>query len=109
MNLIDERLMECAETCEDFLDEFQKNDPEFRRFLQLTKDCADVCRLAIKIIHNKSGIENKFLSLVQELCLLCAEEGRRLWYDLRFHKVITDCQLCAEACKEELEAHPILH
>jgi hypothetical protein len=109
MNLINQRLIQCAETCENFIDEFnKKNDPQYRRFLQLAKDCADVCRLAIKIIRNRSGIEYKFLNLVQELCLICAEEGRDLWYDIRFHKVIADCQLCADACKEELDTHSVM-
>ena len=108
MNLINQRLLQCAETCENFIDEFKKDSPEFKRFLHLTKDCADLCRLAIKIIQNRSGIEHKFLSLVQEVCLMCVEEGRNLRYDLRFNKVIADCQLCAEACREELDAHSMV-
>jgi hypothetical protein len=109
MTLINQRLLECAEVCENFIDEFnKKSNSEYRRFLQLTKDCADICRLAMKIIQNRSGIEYKFLNLVQEICLICAEEGRSLWYDLRFHEVVAVCELCAEACKEELEAHSIV-
>jgi hypothetical protein len=101
MNLINQKLLECAEACEIFIDEASGKDPLHTKFLLLIKDCADICRLSIKILRNRSGIEYDFLKLCQELCLICADQGRNLWINQKLNQAIEACLLCAEACKEE--------
>lgn len=96
METINERLLECARACENFQLQILPDFSRFQKISFLTRDCAEISYLTIRILNNKTGIEKNFLKLSMDLCKKCLEEARNFWFDSRFHQLIEACELCSE-------------
>ena len=60
------------------------------RCIKLTRDCADTCFQAARLIMRKSELSDHLLTVCEEACRICADECKRHTHD--------HCELCAEAC-----------
>lgn len=60
------------------------------RCIELDRDCADVCSLAIQLMSRGSAYAKKFSVFCAEICHACGDECAK-------HKA-EHCQRCAEAC-----------
>lgn len=61
-----------------------------RRCIQLTQDCAAICRLTAQLMERESENAQDFLRLCADICMKCAAESRQYQSEL--------CQGCADAC-----------
>ncbi len=58
--------------------------------IELDRDCADICSLAVQLMSRGSAFASKFCKLCAEVCQACGDECAK-------HKV-EHCQQCATAC-----------
>lgn len=76
----------CAAACE------REPDAEhMRTCIALDLDCADLCRLAERLMRRDSALVDEICRLCALACQACAEECAK-----HAHK---HCQQCAEACR----------
>jgi hypothetical protein len=61
------------------------------RCIALTRDCADVCALTLRLVARDSEHAAHLLKECTEICAACADECSR-------HEHL-HCQQCAEACR----------
>lgn len=63
--------------------------------ITLNRDCADLCRLAARLMERESGLVDEICRLCAITCEACAQECRK--YEL------PACQECAEVCARCVE------
>lgn len=87
-----QELVNCALACEACSTAClaENNVAHLTRCIQLTRDCADICFQASRVVMRKSEVIDHILSNCEEICRVCADECRKHQHD--------HCQLCAEAC-----------
>jgi hypothetical protein len=68
----------------------EENVSMMTRCIELDRDCADICSLAARLLLRDSEIAAQYLTVVEEICQLCADECNK-------HEHV-HCKACAEAC-----------
>lgn len=95
-----EKYQTCINACNDCLNECEhcataclneKNMDNLARCIQLDRDCADACRLAVQLMARGSEYASSFCAFCAEICQACGDECAK-------HKEMEHCQRCAEAC-----------
>jgi hypothetical protein len=67
------------------------------RCIQLTRDCADTCFHASRLIMRKSELADQIALICEEACRICAEECRKHDHE-HCLACADDCDSCAEDC-----------
>ena len=60
--------------------------------IRLTRECADICRLGVRLLSNESELSEIYIGLCADICSKCAEECEKHDHD--------HCKNCAEACRK---------
>ena len=60
------------------------------RCIELDRDCADICSLAVQFMARGSKYAEKLCALCAEICKACGDECAK--------SKLEHCQRCAEAC-----------
>jgi hypothetical protein len=96
---LQQRLINCAIACENCETSCLNEDniTLLARCIELTRDCADICLLAARLVQRQSEIEEEFLLVVEKMCRMCAEECRKHNHD-HCKACAEECEACAEAC-----------
>lgn len=68
----------------------------FTECIRLTRECAEVCTLALHALQTESGFTKPIAALCAQVCDTCAVECGRHTHD--------HCVACAEACTRTAEA-----
>ena len=64
-----------------------------KRCIQLDRDCAAICLLAVDAMARGSEFVNKICALCAEICEACAAECEK-------HSHMEHCKNCADACRK---------
>ena len=97
---LEQKLINCALTCED-CEQACLNEEDITllsRCIELDRDCSDICFQAARLLKRQSEIGDEYLSLVEKMCTLCAEECRKHDHEHCQHCAEV-CEACAEACR----------
>ncbi|WCK52966.1 four-helix bundle copper-binding protein [Aneurinibacillus sp. Ricciae_BoGa-3] len=62
-----------------------------KKCIQLDRDCADICALAVQYMTTQSSFAKEICRLCADICEACAEECTRHNHE--------HCQKCAKACR----------
>jgi hypothetical protein len=96
---LQQKLIECALTCEDCeaacLNE--DNITLMARCIELDRDCADICLQAARLLQRQSEIADDYILMCEKMCRLCAEECRKHSHEHCKHCAEV-CEACADAC-----------
>lgn len=82
-------LIECEHCATACLSE--KDIDKLTRCIQLDRDCADICRLAIQLMSRGSKFADQICGLCADICEACANECAN-------HKEMEHCKRCEDAC-----------
>ena len=96
-----QELVNCALACDScHTGSVREDQPALHeRSIQLTRECADICFQASRLIMRDSELAETFLKVCEEACRLCAEECRK--YAAEHHKICAEaCESCATDCHE---------
>ena len=66
------------------------------RCIELDRDCADICSLAVQLMSRGSSYADKLCAICAEICQACGDECAKMKND--------HCQQCAKACFACVEA-----
>lgn len=84
----------CATAC------LQEQDVNARtRCIQLLRDCADTCALAVQWMARDSTYDNKICGLCADICEACAAECGR-FTDEHCRRCADACRRCAAECRQ---------
>lgn len=88
-------IVDCAIQCENCFTasiwEEESSGARLARCIQLSRDCADICMHAARLLRRNSEIAYKYLFVCEEICRRCAEECMK-------HHHLEYCQECGDAC-----------
>lgn len=84
----------CASAC------LQEPDVSARvRCIQLLRDCADICVMAVRWMARGSSNINKICGLCADVCDACAAECAR-FKDAHCQRCADECRKCAAECRK---------
>lgn len=95
-----EKYSSCIEACSDCTQECEhcataclqeKDKDSLIRCIQLNRDCADLCALAVQWMSRGSEFAAQLCALCAEICEQCGEECKK-------HIQLEHCAECAESC-----------
>lgn len=91
-------VIECMRSCNHCFSKcLQEEDLHmFTECIRLTRECADICSLALNALEIDSAFTKPIVALCAQVCDTCAVECGRHKHD--------HCQQCAKACVECAEA-----
>jgi hypothetical protein len=86
-------LLDCASASEKCMSACldEKDVTSMAHCIELTRDCAEICFLGVKLLMRDSEIAHQYLMVCEEVCRICAEECSLHDHD--------HCKRCAEACR----------
>jgi hypothetical protein len=87
-----QELVNCALSCEACASScLSENDVTMMtRCIELSRDCAETCLMASRLVMRDSEISEHFVKVCEEVCRLCADECNKHEHE--------HCKICAEAC-----------
>jgi hypothetical protein len=72
--------------------------PDTQRSMRLSRDCADLCRLAAAFVLRGAEHTPHILRECAELCRVCADESTQFSYEA-FRKCTDTCRRAEDACR----------
>lgn len=96
-------LSQCVSACE-FCATSCLNEPsvqELKNCIQLDRDCADICSLAIQLLSRDSDQTASIINICADVCAKCAEECERHDHD-HCVRCAQACRKCQQSCKDYL-------
>ncbi len=91
----------CAVACDECARACRQTDPQtLSRCMELSQDCADVCRLTALLMVRESEWAKILCRLCAQTCEACAEECAR--------QRLAECQECAQTCQHCAEECELL-
>ncbi len=85
-----EALLRCIEACNVCYHASLKEEQDMVHCIELDRDCAEVCNLAVNLLQRSSKFSKQVLAVCAEICDVCGAECKS-------HNQ-QHCQDCAEAC-----------
>lgn len=92
---------ECAVECNHCATEclHEKEVAKLTRCIQLDRDCAAICSLAVDFMSRNSEYAYQVCELCAEICTACAEECEKNSHLNHCKKCAGVCRRCAEECR----------
>lgn len=84
-------LQDCVNECNHCYQACFSEQMDMSRCIQLDRQCADICQLAISYVASGAEATHILLEACSQVCAMCAEECEK--------HVMDHCKRCAEACR----------
>ena len=69
------------------------------RCIQLDRDCADICRLAMAFMARDSEFAQRVCAMCADICQACGDECAKHSHMEHCVRCATACHRCAEECR----------